>query len=73
MRILGIDPGYAIMGYGVIEMTGNHFEVIAYDSIVTDKDMDMPDRLKHLYTTLMEVIREYEPEVAAIEELFFQQ
>ena len=47
MRILGIDPGYAIMGYGVIEMTGNHFEVIAYDSIVTDKDMDMPDRLKH--------------------------
>ena len=71
MRILGIDPGYAIMGYGVIEMTGNHFEVIAYDSIVTDKDMDMPDRLKHLYTTLMEVIREYEPEVAAIEELFF--
>ena len=71
MRILGIDSGYAIMGYGVIEMTGNHFEVIAYDSIVTDKDMDMPDRLKHLYTTLMKVIREYEPEVAAIEELFF--
>lgn len=71
MRILGIDPGYAIMGYGVIDMKGNHFDVVAYDSILTDKDMPMPDRLKHLYTMLMSVIGQYEPEVAAIEELFF--
>ena len=71
MRILGIDPGYAIMGYGIIDMKGNHFDVVAYDSILTDKDMPMPDRLKHLYTMLMSVIVQYEPEVAAIEELFF--
>lgn len=71
MRILGIDPGYAIMGYGIIDMKGNHFDVVAYDSILTDKDMAMPDRLKHLYTMLMSVIQQYEPEVAAIEELFF--
>ena len=50
MRILGIDPGYAIMGYGVIDMKGNSFTPVAYDSILTDKDMPMPDRLKHLYT-----------------------
>lgn len=71
MRILGIDPGYAIMGYGIIDMKGNHFDVVAYDSILTDKDMPMPDRLKHLYTMLMSLIGQYEPDVAAIEELFF--
>lgn len=71
MKILGIDPGYAIMGYGIVDMTGNHFDVITYGSIVTDKNMAMPDRLKHLYNSLMDIICEYEPEVAAIEELFF--
>ena len=71
MRILGIDPGYAIMGYGVIDMKGNSFTPVAYDSILTDKDMAMPDRLKHLYTMLMSIITQYEPDVAAIEELFF--
>ena len=71
MRILGIDPGYAIMGYGIVDMKGNHFNVVAYDSITTDKDMPMPDRLKHLYTMLMSIIQQYEPDVAAIEELFF--
>lgn len=71
MRILGIDPGYAIMGYGIIEKKGNHFTPIAYGAATTHKDMLMPDRLKHLYTQLMEVIQEYQPEVASIEELFF--
>lgn len=71
MRILGIDPGYAIMGYGIIDMDGNHFKVVNYDSIITDKEMPMPDRLKYLYTVLMEIIAKYEPEVASIEELFF--
>ena len=59
------------MGYGIVDMKGNHFNVVAYDSITTDKDMPMPDRLKHLYTMLMSIIQQYEPDVAAIEELFF--
>lgn len=71
MRILGIDPGYAIMGYGIVDLKGNHFTPVTYGSITTDKDMAMPDRLKHLYTMLMEIIEEYHPEVASIEELFF--
>ena len=71
MKILGIDPGYAIMGYGIIEMTGNHFSPVAYGALTTDKDMEMPDRLKHLYTGLMEVIAEYEPDEVSIEQLFF--
>ena len=71
MRILRVDPGYAIMGYGVIDMKGNSFTPVAYDSILTDKDMPMPDRLKHLYTMLMSIITQYEPDIAAVEELFF--
>lgn len=71
MRILGIDPGYAIMGYGVLDMKGNHFEPVAYGSITTDAKMSMPDRLKVLYSQLIKVIDEFQPEEVAIEELFF--
>lgn len=71
MRILGIDPGYAIMGWGVIDMKGNHFAPVAYDSILTPANMPKIDRLKILYNGLMDVIAEYEPEVASVEELFF--
>ncbi|MBP3384667.1 MAG: crossover junction endodeoxyribonuclease RuvC [Firmicutes bacterium] len=71
MRILGIDPGYAILGWGIIDMKGNHFKVIDYGSVTTDAKMEMPDRLKVLYNSLMDIIVRYEPEVASIEELFF--
>ena len=68
---MGIDPGYAILGYGVLDMKGNKFEVIAYGSILTDNSMEMPQRLKLLYDELSEIIRRYQPEEASIEELFF--
>ena len=71
MRILGIDPGYAILGYGIVEMNGNRFKVLDYGAVTTDAKMEMPDRLKVLYTSLMEIIVHHEPEVASIEELFF--
>lgn len=71
MRILGIDPGYAILGWGVIDMKGNHFRVVDYGAVTTDSKMEMPDRLKVLYNSLMDIITEYEPDVASIEELFF--
>ena len=71
MRILGIDPGYAILGWGVIEKKGSSFIPIAYGSLETDKDMSMPERLKVLYSGLMEIIAEYEPEEASVEELYF--
>ena len=71
MIILGIDPGYAILGWGVIEMKGNHFKVLDYGSVTTDSKMEMPDRLKVLYNSLMDIIVRYEPDVASIEELFF--
>ncbi|MBR5228920.1 MAG: crossover junction endodeoxyribonuclease RuvC [Firmicutes bacterium] len=71
MRILGIDPGYALMGYGVIEKKGNRFSVVDYGSIATDAGSPMPERLKYLYTSLMDVIAETQPDAAAIEELFY--
>lgn len=71
MKILGIDPGYAIMGYGVIEKTGNRYHAIDYGSLTTDKDMPMPQRLEVLYNGLRDIIDEYRPGVAGIEQLYF--
>lgn len=71
MRILGIDPGYAILGYGIVELKGNHFEVCGYGAVTTDAKMEMTDRLKCIYNSLSEIIAKYEPDEASIEELFF--
>ena len=71
MRILGIDPGYAIMGYGVLDYNGNHFSPVTYGSLETKAGLPMPKRLEMLYDGLIRVIRQYQPEEAAIEELFF--
>ncbi|MGN0709950.1 MAG: crossover junction endodeoxyribonuclease RuvC [Anaerovoracaceae bacterium] len=71
MRILGIDPGYAIMGWAVLDYKGNHFTSIDYDSITTDAGTPMPYRLQHLYSELCAVIEKYKPEEASIEELFY--
>ena len=71
MKILGIDPGYAILGYGVIEKTGNKFKPCRYGTVTTDASMKMTDRLAHLYDSLREIIDEERPDVASIEQLFF--
>jgi crossover junction endodeoxyribonuclease RuvC len=71
MRIIGIDPGYAIMGYGIVDQNGNRFTTVAYGCVTTDKDLAMPDRLKTLYEGLTEVIAAHQPEEASIEQLFF--
>ena len=71
MRILGIDPGYALMGYGVIEQNGNRMKVIECGSISTGPSASMPERLKYLYSSLMNIIADTDPEYAALEELFY--
>jgi crossover junction endodeoxyribonuclease RuvC len=73
LKILGIDPGYAILGFGIIEMKGNKFSLIDYGTINTDVSMEMPDRLVQIYSGLMEIIEKYKPDEVAIEELFFNQ
>ena len=71
MRILGVDPGYAILGYGIVDITGNKFSPVAYGSITTDASVDMPARLEKLFDGLTELIDQYKPDEASIEELFF--
>src|SRR2546423_8299566 len=79
MIILGIDPGTAHTGYGVIkipdDILGREFEygieLITYGNIATSKDLIMPDRLRLIYDELMHVIDTYKPDAMAMEMLFF--
>lgn len=71
MIIFGIDPGIAIVGYGVIEYKGNKFRVIDYGSIQTSSEYSFPVRLKRVYDEICRLLEKYNPDVLAIEELFF--
>lgn len=71
MRIIGIDPGTAITGYGIIEIHGNKFEVIKYDCIRTPAQDSLDRRLCVVFDEVGRLIEEYRPEHFVIEELFF--
>ena len=71
MVILGIDPGYAIVGYGVISYRNNHFSVIDYGAITTDAKTPFNERLEIIYDELSEIIEKYSPEAMAIEKVFY--
>lgn len=71
MRILGVDPGYAIVGVGVIDFEGNHFKTVEYGAITTEAGEDMFDRLKYIYDEFLALIDRVKPDSVAIEELFF--
>ena len=71
MIILGIDPGLAIVGYGVLEYRQNRFHTIAMGSIETPAGIDVEERLKMIYDDMCELIETYRPDEMAIEELFF--
>ena len=71
MRIVGIDPGTAILGWGIIDADGMDVQMVAYGVLTTPKSMPQPQRLASLYNDLAHVIAEFTPQVAAVEELFF--
>ena len=71
MIILGIDPGTAITGYGVIENNKGKLKAIDYGCIFTDKKLKMPERLDFLGEELKKIIKKYKPQAMAVEELFF--
>lgn len=71
MIILGIDPGLATMGYGVINAVKGSYSVIDYGAVVTPKDCTLPQRLKQLEEGVQELIETFKPDNIAIEELFF--
>lgn len=69
MRILGIDPGYNIVGYGVIETNG--LKVVDYGVITTPKSMSMSQRLHTIFKATCELMETFKPDEIAFEELFF--
>ena len=71
MIILGIDPGYAIVGFGIIKYENGRLSVIDFGAITTPAGMSFPDRLKCIYEDLSYLFDKYKPDVMAIEKLFF--
>lgn len=71
MKILGIDPGMAIVGYGLIEVERDSIELLTSGSIQTDKKLSDSKRLLEIYNDLSTIVQEYKPDSASVEELFF--
>lgn len=71
MRILGIDPGIAIVGYGIVDKEGNRYKTVAYDAVTTRAHTPLEQRLEKVYNGVDEIIKAYKPDVMSIEELFF--
>src|SRR3990172_4094378 len=80
MRVLGIDPGIARTGWGVIDKiqnstlrrgSGQEFKIQNYGCIETSSEEDVRDRLKKIHSEVLKLIKKYSPESIAIEELFF--
>lgn len=71
MKILGIDPGYAIVGFGVIDYGRKGFEVIDYGAITTPADMDFHSRLLEIFNDTCFILDKHKPEAVAIERLYF--
>ena len=71
MLALGIDPGTAICGYGLVELVGNRLRPIHYGAVFTDKDMPAELRLKKIYEDIGQLIDEYHPDIMSVEKLFF--
>lgn len=74
MRILGIDPGLAIIGYGVLDKADNgQITVVDYGMITTPKEHSLPVRLTEIYGAMQAILAKFKPDQIAIEELFFNQ
>lgn len=71
MRIIGIDPGMAIVGYSILDANGDDLKLVTSGSIQTDKNLSDSKRIKEIYNDLTYLIEKYRPKVASIEKLFF--
>ena len=73
MKILGIDPGYGITGFGLVECNRGQFQLLGCGAITTPPNTDFSWRLEVIYNDMVELLRVTQPDVVAIEELFFGQ
>lgn len=71
MIILGIDPGTATTGYGIIKKAGNNLKVLDYGCITTSPDLFPGERLKRINNELNKLIKKYQPKVLAVENVYF--
>lgn len=71
MRILGLDPGIAIVGYSIIDVIDDTYKLIASGSIQTDKKKNDGERLLEITSDLEEIIKLYSPDTGSVEKLFF--
>ncbi len=71
MRILGIDPGYAIVGFGIVDYQGNTFHTVEYGAITTQAHTDFGQRLTCIYEDMNYLLDKYRPQYLSIEKLFF--
>lgn len=71
MKIIGIDPGYAIVGYGVIDYRNNSFTTLDYGAILTTPEMPFPKRLHKIYAELSEILQKHKPDAMSVEKLYF--
>ncbi|MBA4541358.1 MULTISPECIES: crossover junction endodeoxyribonuclease RuvC [Thermoactinomyces] len=71
MRIMGIDPGIAIVGFGILDQKGNQLKPVEYGSIQTEAGLSTATRLKQIYDACTKLFAEHRPDVVAIEKLFF--
>ena len=71
MRILGIDPGYATVGFGVVEYDGRRFSVVNFGAITTPSDMPFIERLRTIHDDMRQLLDIYKPDALSIEKLYF--
>ena len=71
MRILGLDPGTATTGYGIVDVVEGEFTAVTYGVITTSASTPMPQRLQQIQQELQQLLDEYKPDAVGIEEVFF--
>ena len=71
MIVLGIDPGTAALGYGIVERTGGVLRAVDYGCVTTSADVPLPERLLHIHTQVAELVETHRPDLVAVERLFF--
>ncbi|HRR75737.1 MAG: crossover junction endodeoxyribonuclease RuvC [Ruminococcus sp.] len=71
MRILGVDPGYAIVGFGILDYDGVRFTPVEYGAVLTEAGTPFPERLRAIYTDMEFIFQKYSPDCMAIERLYF--
>jgi len=69
--VLGIDPGTAALGYGIVERTGGRLRAVDYGCLTTSPDTALPDRLNTIHALVAELIETHHPDLVAVERLFF--